>query len=409
MNLLLIPATDWLRHPVPSRQHHIFEAMAKTDNVHVLQFHLFPQNPPRETRTIIHNLHEIPSRGLAQYYALNMPVFWKEILRIIKSEGIEIVVTSNLLPGTPMLLGNLSCKKVVDLKDMFSDNSAIYYQNPILSSVIKGTSEWLLQRLLRNADHVITVSAFLVNYLRRIGVDRISLITNGADLAIFKPDLDPKAFDYRLAKEFENCPVLGFVGTIDKWIDFETVLASLKELSLRIDRVKLLVVGGKMVTNFFEEVKLQVQRAGLQDHVVFTGIVPHSTVPYYISLMDVCLIPMKPDSRLNQARCPDKLFEYLACGKPVVSTRLSEVVRIGKNAVKFYDDAKSLTQIVTEILQDRALRDSMKMAALDIARNYDWQSITEKYRGVLEEVLRSEPYNARSNHSREKKELVSTQ
>lgn len=391
MNILLIPATDWLRHPVVSRQHHIFETLAKTDNVHVIEFNLFPKNPLRETLTTIHNLNTLSSKGLAQYYTLNMPIFFAEILKIIKSEKIDVVVTSNLLPGIPMLLRNIGCRKVVDLKDMFSDNSAIYYQNPVISSFIQGASEWLLQRLLKNADHVITVSAFLENYLASIGVDSVSLITNGADLDIFKPDLDPITFDYKLATELKNSQVIGFVGTIDRWVDFENVLVSLKELSARLNRVKLLVVGGKMVTDYFDQVKVRVREAGLQNHVVFTGIVPHSSVPFYISMMDVCLIPMKPDSRLNQARCPDKLFEYLACGKPVVSSKISEVVRIGGNAVKFYDDAESLSQVVFDILQDRDLRDSMKTSALDIARNYDWQSIAERYRDVLEQVCSSGP------------------
>jgi len=386
MNILLIPATDWLRHPVISRQHHIFETLAKTDNVHVIEFNLFPKNPLRETRTIIHNLNTLSSKGLAKYYILNMPIFFTKVLKIIKSKKIDVVVTSNLLPGLPMLLRNMGCKKVVDLKDMFSDNSAIYYQNPVVSSVIQGASEWLLQRLLKNADHVITVSAFLENYLESIGVDRVSLITNGADLGIFKPDLDPRTFDYNLATELGNCQVVGFVGTIDRWVDFENVLVSLKALSSKMDRVKLLVVGGKMVTDYFDQVKARVQEAGLQDRVVFTGTVPHSSVPFYISIMDVCLIPMKPDFRLNQARCPDKLFEYLACGKPVVSSRISEVVRIGGNAVRFYDDAESLSQVISKILQDRALRDSMKAAALDISINYDWESIAERYRDVLEHV-----------------------
>ena len=103
MNILLIPATDWLRHPVPSRQHHVFENLAKTDNVHVLQFDLFPQNPQRKTSTIIHKMKTLPSSGLAPYYLLNLPVFWKEIVNIIRTEKIEVIVISNILPGTPIL------------------------------------------------------------------------------------------------------------------------------------------------------------------------------------------------------------------------------------------------------------------------------------------------------------------
>jgi Glycosyltransferase len=270
---------------------------------------------------------------------------------------------------------------------MFSDNSAIYYKNYLLSSIVKGTSEWLLQRLLKGANHVITVSMFLFDYVRQIGLNDVSLITNGADLNIFKPNLRAEELDLGLKENLEESKVVGFVGTVDRWIDFETVLASLRELSSRMNDVKLLVVGGKMVTEYFDEIKSLVNRVGLQDRVIFTGVIPHTHVPYYINLMDVCLIPFRADLRLNQARCPDKLFEYLACGKPVVSTRLSEVLRIGQGSVRFYDDASSLTRTLSDILEDVVLPDYMKKEALDIAKNYDWRTITRKYRETLEKEL----------------------
>lgn len=387
MNVLLIPASDWLRHPVPSRHHHIFEIMAESDNVHVIHFDLYPKNVSRETRVILHKINKIPSKGLASYYILNMLFYWKKIVNIIKSEKIDVVVVSNLIPGIPALLGNLGCRFVFDLKDMLSDNSAIYYKNNVLSSLIKGTSEWLLRRLLKGADQVITVSMYLVNYLRQIGVKGVSLITNGVDLSIFEPNLRPKGINPNLIYELEKNKVVGFVGTIDRWIDFETVLKALQELSSKINDVKLLIIGGKMVTDYFDEIKSLVKNFGLQDRVIFTGFVPHKDVPYYINLMDVCLIPLKVDLRLNQARCPDKLFEYLACGKPVVSTKLSEVIRIEQEAVKFYDDASSLTRILADILQDVSLQESMKKRALNTAKKYDWLLITKKYRETLKKEL----------------------
>lgn len=386
MKVLLIPATDWLRHPVPSRHHHIFETMAETDSIHVIQFDLFPRNLPRETNVVIHRLHAIPSRGLVQYYLFNIFSYWQEIASVVKSERIDVLVVSNLLPGIPTLLGNLGCRIVFDLKDMFADNSAIYYQNVLISSMIKGASEWLLQRLLRNADHVITVSTFLVNYLKEIGITKISLIRNGADLTIFRPDLHLRGLDAKLVKDIEGSKVIGFVGTLDRWLDFETLLRSLKELSTRYN-VKLLVVGGKMVTGYFDHIISSVRQFNLRDRVIFTGFVPHETVPYYVNLMDVCLIPMRADIRLNQARCPDKLFEYLACGKPVVSTRLSEVLRVGADAVRYYDNTSSLTRVISEILENEELQNSMRRAALNIAKNYDWRSIAEKYRETLEKQL----------------------
>jgi len=292
------------------------------------------------------------------------------------------------LPGVPALLGNrLGCKVVLDLKDMFCDNSAIYYKNPFFSSVVRGTSEWLLRRLLKKADHVIAVSMFLVEYSKRIGVRNISLVTNGVDLSIFKPNLPQEGSTANIKEDLEGKKVIGFVGTIDSWLDFETVLASLKELLARRNNIKLLVVGGKMVTDYFDKVKSRVYEFGLQDNVMFTGIVPHTDVPYYINLMDVCLIPMKQGLRLNQARCPDKLFEYLACGKPVVSTPIPEVLRIGQGAVRFYNNVSSLVNTLVDILSDRNSRISLKERALSIARDYDWRLIAENYRKTLEKAI----------------------
>lgn len=388
LNILLIPATDWLRHPVPSRQHHVFEKLAEKDNVHVFQFDLYPQNPERKTRLILHRPQSVPFKGLSSYYFLHFFSYSKEIIRTIRRERIDVVVVTNLLPGIPASLANsLGCKVVFDLKDMFSDNSAIYYKNPFISSLVNGTSEWLLRRLLLKADHVIAVSMFLVDYAKKIGVQNVSLITNGADLSIFKPNLPENCSVAKTKEVLGEGAVIGFVGTIDRWIDFETVIAALKELLTMKNDLKLLVVGGTMVTDYFDEVQSRVRRLGLQDNVVFTGIVPHAEVPHYIDLMDICLIPMKQGLRLNQARCPDKLFEYLACGKPVVSTSIPEVLRIGQGAVKLYNDVPSLVNAIVDILSDKNTRMRLEKKALGIAADYDWQVIADNYRKTLEKAI----------------------
>jgi glycosyltransferase involved in cell wall biosynthesis len=311
-----------------------------------------------------------------------MGFYWRKILQVIYAEQIDVLVVSNLLPGIPTAILKPPCKVVVDLKDLFSDNSTIYYNNPLAAALIQGTSESVLHLLLTQADHVITVSQYLMNYTHRIGVSNVSLIPNGADLAIFTPtitrDVNPE-----LRAELSACPVIGFIGTIDRWIDFDTVLDALEQLLPTTPNARLLIVGGKMVTNYLDEVKASVQQRGLSEHVIFTGLVPHNHVPYYVNLMDVCLIPMRPELRLNQARCPDKLFEYLACGKPVVSTRLSEVIRIGGDTVAYYDDAASLTRQLHELLSNPTLQARLHQEALAIASQHDWAAVTQQFERVL--------------------------
>jgi len=388
MNILLVPASDWLRHPVPSRHHHIFEILAETDDVHVLQFDLYPENPARKTRVIIHRPRTIAIRDMAAYYFLNTPFHVKEIAKIVKSESIDILVVCNIIPGLSTLLAKrLDVKVVFDLKDMLPDISAIYYENSLLSSLMKNISEQILRQTLKRADHVITVSMYLYQYLKDMGIKNVSLLTNGVDLTIFKPDYFPKDINHEVVRELKDADfVVGLVATIDKWIDFETILEALKETSSVIRNIKFLVVGGKMKTNYFEHIKSYVKECGLADKVLFTGTVPHEQVPGYVNLMDVCLIPMKTELRLNQARCPDKLFEYFACGKPVLSTALSEVIRLGKGAVRIYNK-KSLSKYMMEMALNYSLRKSMGAIALKKSRNYDWRQIATKYREILKQIV----------------------
>lgn len=391
MNILLIPATDWLRHPVPSRLHHIFEIMAETENVHVLQFDLYPENREMETNVILHRPFVMPSKDMSMYYLLNFPFYSAELIKIIKSESIDVVVISNLLPGVPALLGKLSKVKIVyDYKDLFQYIPFAYYKSVFLSSMIKGFLEWLLIRLLKNSDLVVTVSLPLVQYLRRLGIQNVSFISNGVDLDLFRKNTGPpEVLNCDFVKDLEGEKnVIGFVGTIENWFDLETVLRSLKQVALVVDDVKLLIVGGKIRTDYFESIKALAKTLGLQDRVFFTGTVPHEDVPYYIKMMDVCLNPMVSD--FQYVMLPDKLFEYLACGKPVVSTGAPEILRVGRDAVKIYDDESSLSKILTTLLQDENLQSSMQKTAFEIAKNYGWRSIAAKYRMLLKELLNKE-------------------
>jgi len=388
MNILLIPATDWLRHPVPSRHHHIFEILSKTDNVHVLQFDLYPENPVRKSNVVIHRSSVIPAKDMAAYYLLNLPFNMVEIAKIVKLESIDVVVICNIIPGlATFLIKRMGVKVVFDLKDMLPDVSAIYYRNSLASSLIKNVSEWMLLRVLKNVDHVIAVSMYLYRYLKGMGIKNVSLLTNGADLSIFKPGYIPESVNTEIVEKLKDADfVIGLVATIDKWIDFETVLKALKEASSVVKNIKLLVVGGKMKTDYFDIIKAHVKESGLADKVLFTGTVPHEQVPGYVNLMDVCLIPIRPELRLDQARCPDKLFEYFACGKPVLSTALSEVIRLGGEAVSIYDE-NSLTKNILEIALNENLRKSMGIAALEKSHKYDWKSVAVEYRKILQQVI----------------------
>lgn len=108
-------------------------------------------------------------------------------------------------------------------------------------------------------------------------------------------------------------PRLLYIGLISSWLDD----ALLAQLACIHPEWSLVLVGPVEVAS----------RALRQlPNVHLLGERPHEALPGYLAAADACLIPFKI-SPLTTAVNPIKLYEYLAAGKPVVSTDLPEVAR----------------------------------------------------------------------------------
>jgi teichuronic acid biosynthesis glycosyltransferase TuaH len=169
--------------------------------------------------------------------------------------------------------------------------------------------DWLRRReaaQLAGADAVVTVSGHLADTWR----DRclsVTVIPNGCDPDAFA-DVDARepADDVRLPG-----PLAGFVGLLSDRID----LACLEAVAAT--GVGLLLVGPVQPAFRTERFEALVARPNVQA----TGRVPFADLPRYLRAIDVCLTPYA-DTPFNRASFPLKTLEYLAAGRPVVSTAL---------------------------------------------------------------------------------------
>jgi glycosyltransferase involved in cell wall biosynthesis len=119
--------------------------------------------------------------------------------------------------------------------------------------------------------------------------------------------------------------------------------------------------------------------------------VPHEEIPELIRMFDVAVAPY---AHLGHAFyfSPLKLFEYMACGVPVVGARLGqlvEVIRHGETGL-LYDagDIDDLAGACDRLLRDENLRRHMgAMAAKDVLEHYTWdrnaEYVTELARSLI--------------------------
>ena len=134
----------------------------------------------------------------------------------------------------------------------------------------------------------------------------------------------------------------------------------------------------------------QAEQAGMFDRVVFTGMVPYQKVSLYINAGDVCT-SLKAVSRSGMS--PLKLYEYLACGKPVVASRVSgfEILEdIGSGILVEPRDTTTTSATIIKLLKNQELRKQMGENGRKYVVEYQsWKSVAKRVTDVCQNLVDS--------------------
>jgi len=372
MNILVIPTTDWIRHPVPNRLNFIFDTLAEEHEVYVLHFGLkrFRNLGERETKCQLLKASWIEAQDPSLYYILNFPYHIWKIRRIVKEKKIDVILSTNILPS---FAANFSRTPIVfDYLDHLEESASIYYPGSALGEIVKYVVSFITKFNLRHARSVITVTKELREYLLGVGVKDIAVIPNGVDTSVLRP-LPMSEAKSSLGLEGT---VLGYVGSLEHWVDLETVIEALPRLD-----ATLLVVGPGLFTDYGGGIKRMAEDLGVAERVVYTGAVPYNELSRYISAMDIGLNPLKMMKK-NEYAAGGKVFNYLACGRPVLSSRMISLEKLLGDEIYYFDDVESFIAQVNSILSVEPTTKRFR----SLAERYDWRAISKDYQKVLLEA-----------------------
>ncbi|GAA1882481.1 hypothetical protein GCM10009814_10810 [Lapillicoccus jejuensis] len=197
---------------------------------------------------------------------------------------------------------------------------------------------WLARReadQLRKADVVTAVSDELAQRWRARGVE-VEVVPNGCDTAHYADvDETPRPTDVRLPG-----PVAVFIGHLSDRIDLDHLVA------VADTGHSLLLVGPRQAT--FELTRLDALLA--RPNVQWVGPRPFEELPSYLGLATVGLTPYA-DSRFNRASFPLKTLEYLAAGRPAVTTDLPSARALGTPLVTIAHDPADFAAHVRRLLE----------------------------------------------------------
>ncbi len=178
-------------------------------------------------------------------------------------------------------------------------------RNPLLISA----SEWLERFLCRRADLVMVNSPGFIEHIKACGARQVVLVPNGADPSMFDPSNDGRAF--RSKNGLGDGFVALYAGAHGMSNDLGVVLEAASLLAGK-DICVVLVGDGK------EKPALERRAAelGLRN-VVFIASVPKSEMTAALAAADACIAILKPLEEYKTTY-PNKVFDYMAAGRPVV-------------------------------------------------------------------------------------------
>ena len=322
-------------------------------------------------------------------------------MNIPKKKGATYLYTFCYLLYNLVRAASKSSIDIVYCRDIFSSSCAIllkklwkipfvYEVNGILSdeSRVRGSRgiNIFLTRLLEyiiftNSDVFICVTEEIKRTIEeKYRNKKAYVVPNGANTTLFKP-IENAA---KLLGFDETAYYVVYVGSFAAWQGVDILIKAAADVVQAVPNVKILLVGADGEKELLD----MVTDLNLTDTVVFTGRVAHPDVPLYMNVGDVCVTPKRP---LLSGYSPLKLYEYMACGKPVVASRIRgfeivETVRAG--ILVEPEEPVELSEALVHLLRSEDLRKEMgKNGRAYVVEHHSWVNVSEKIEKICLSII----------------------
>lgn len=262
-------------------------------------------------------------------------------------------------------------------------NTFIDYQSWL--NIVEHANDWIVGRaVLKSADKVMTVSRKTMEYVLKLGADisKTSVLHNGVDTDFFRPTNKGESRD-RLNLPKDTTLVvtirrLVYKNGLDTFIEAASIVIQ--------DHPHLLfIIVGKGPSRRFIERRLADLR--IEDSFRLVGFVPEELLPLYYNAADYFVIPSSSGEGL-----PLVLLEAMACGLPVIATRVGgtpEIVKDMENGVLVpARNPEAMAEALSDFLSDRGLgRVLGEKARKTVEDGFSWDENVRRLQNVYDEFL----------------------
>jgi glycosyltransferase involved in cell wall biosynthesis len=225
------------------------------------------------------------------------------------------------------------------------------------------------QFLLQHADVVFTGGWSLYEAKSRHH-SNVHMFGCGVDVEHFSKAMDSET---KLPAALADLPkpVLGYFGVIDERLNYSLIAA----LAAAFERGSIVMAGPLA--------KVDAAQLPGNRNIRWLGQQPYAALPALVKGFDVCLMPFALNDATRYIN-PTKTLEYLAAGKPVVSTAIADIVRNFRDVVQVAASPDQFIGHVGRALEPDPVR---TQAGLERARGATWNSTVAKMRAHVMQAV----------------------
>lgn len=245
----------------------------------------------------------------------------------------------------------------------------------------------------QKATKLLAISEEIANYYASRGIERnrFAVVPVGANTERFR-SLDRNMCRLQLGLGYY--PLVCHIGTFRPYQGLENAIKAMSLVLRALSEAKMIIVGYEgehAELNFhptLAELKELARQEGTENSIIFTGRVGEDELVKYVNASDVCLTLRL----LTSGRNTLKLYEYLACGKPVVGSATADMAGLlqGHNCGIAVDpkNLRAVADAIVMLLRDDKLRQEMGARGRKLVEeNYSWATVAKRIEGVLQETV----------------------
>ncbi len=354
--LYVEPSFSLVRRPYAYQRAYAHNRFFKS-TVEKVHENIFLLKPPRE----------LPYSSRPFVSVLNHKWCGKIVDQKARKLGFKDYILWVYLPEYYNALSSMNYDKIVF--DLVDDIAAYGGKKDSQYFYIRGCVEGLMKR----SDLIFTTAKTLYKkYSAICGGNKVYYIPNGFDAGLFPKD------NYELPEDMGNIPkpIIGFVGVLFEFLDYN-LIGYIAEKNPN----KSIVLIGPIEPSAEE----YVDKLKKYQNIYLLGKKAREVIPSYIHSFDICINPFKINE-VSRSVNPLKIYEYLACGKPLVSVDMESLKsdKLISNEIDFAADYFTFDKLVKKRIT-KGLSKEGKIRKVQVVQNYSWDKLFHKSLIIMQE------------------------